>query len=99
VIWKGACGVISQFVSSSYRCISIPTVDWFVLYVSTPRVVPQGASVLTNVAFEEMLEMGFRLGAKSCKFALGSNGDVNKVKLYVRSSFATIRRTLRLALL
>jgi aspartate kinase len=63
---------------SADRCDIYTDVDG--VYTSDPRVVPK-ARRLAKVAFEEMLEMS-SLGAKVLQVR-----SVNKVKLYVRSSF------------
>jgi aspartate kinase len=65
------------------RCDIYTDVDG--VYTSDPRVVPK-ARRLAKVAFEEMLEMA-SLGAKVLQVRSVELAMVNKVKLYVRSSF------------
>ena len=68
---------------SADRCDIYTDVDG--VYTSDPRVVPK-ARRLAKVAFEEMLEMA-SLGAKVLQVRSVELAMVNKVKLYVRSSF------------
>src|SRR5271156_5189176 len=68
---------------SADRCDIYTDVDG--VYTSDPRVVPR-ARRLAKVAFEEMLEMA-SLGAKVLQVRSVELAMVNKVKLYVRSSF------------
>ena len=68
---------------SADRCDIYTDVDG--VYTSDPRVVPK-ARRLAKVAFEEMLEMA-SLGAKVLQVRSVELAMVNKVRLYVRSSF------------
>jgi aspartate kinase len=68
---------------SADRCDIYTDVDG--VYTSDPRVVPK-ARRLDKVAFEEMLEMA-SLGAKVLQVRSVEVAMVNKVRLYVRSSF------------
>src|SRR5579863_8529701 len=65
------------------RCDIYTDVDG--IYTTDPRVVPR-ARRLDRVSFEEMLEMA-SLGAKVLQVRSVEVAMVNKVKLYVRSSF------------
>jgi aspartate kinase len=68
---------------SADRCDIYTDVDG--VYTSDPRIVPK-ARRLAKVAFEEMLEMA-SLGAKVLQVRSVELAMVNKVRLYVRSSF------------
>src|ERR1700735_2350500 len=68
---------------SADRCDIYTDVDG--VYTSDPRLVPR-ARRLDKVSFEEMLEMA-SLGAKVLQVRSVEVAMVNKVRLYVRSSF------------
>ncbi len=68
---------------SADRCDIYTDVDG--VYTSDPRIVPK-ARRLDKVSFEEMLEMA-SLGAKVLQVRSVEVAMVNKVRLYVRSSF------------
>ena len=68
---------------SADRCDIYTDVDG--VYTSDPRIVPK-ARRLDKVSFEEMLEMA-SLGAKVLQVRSVEVAMVNRVKLYVRSSF------------
>jgi aspartate kinase len=68
---------------SADRCDIYTDVDG--VYTTDPRIVPR-ARRLDKVSFEEMLEMA-SLGAKVLQVRSVELAMVNKVKLYVRSSF------------
>src|SRR5277367_2500070 len=68
---------------SADRCDIYTDVDG--VYTSDPHIVPK-ARRLDKVSFEEMLEMA-SLGAKVLQVRSVELAMVNKVKLYVRSSF------------
>ena len=68
---------------SADRCDIYTDVDG--VYTSDPRIVPK-ARRLAKVSFEEMLEMS-SLGAKVLQVRSVELAMVNKVRLYVRSSF------------
>jgi len=68
---------------SADRCDIYSDVDG--VYTTDPRIVPK-ARRLDKVSFEEMLEMA-SLGAKVLQVRSVEVAMVNKVKLYVRSSF------------
>ena len=68
---------------SADRCDIYTDVDG--VYTSDPRIVPK-ARRLDKVSFEEMLEMA-SLGAKVLQVRSVELAMVNKVRLYVRSSF------------
>jgi len=68
---------------SAGRCDIYTDVDG--VYTSDPRLVPK-ARRLDKVSFEEMLEMA-SLGAKVLQVRSVELAMVNKVRLYVRSSF------------
>ena len=65
------------------RCDIYTDVDG--VYTSDPRIVPR-AQRLDRIAYEEMLELA-SLGAKVLQVRSVELAMVNKVKLYVRSSF------------